>query len=44
MGDQENLLPQRDAQDVPVFTRCRRCGRELYAPDGECDYCRRFFA
>lgn len=43
MDKERELLPFRDSQDVRPAAYCRRCGRELYAVDGDCGYCRRFF-
>ena len=43
MEEKGNLLPFRDPQDVPAVKFCCRCGREIYAPDGECGYCERFW-
>lgn len=40
---QQELLPFRDSQDVPVYARCCRCGRELYSASDVCLYCLRFF-
>lgn len=42
MDTPDNLLPFRDLQDAPVWGRCPRCGRELYAQGEACGYCQRF--
>lgn len=40
---QQEILPFRDCQDVPVYARCGQCGRELYGRRDVCGYCQRFF-
>lgn len=42
MEMEKELLPFRDSQDAKPVTYCRRCGREIYAKNGDCGYCRRF--
>lgn len=35
-----NYVPFRDPQQTEPAERCGICGREVYAPGGECLYCR----
>ena len=35
-----NYVPFRDPQQARPAERCGICGREVYAPGGECLYCR----
>ncbi len=38
----ENLLPFEDEQAQKPHAFCSRCGRELYAREGQCLYCQRY--
>ncbi len=38
----QNLLPFEDEQAKKPAAFCSRCGREIYAHDGQCLYCLRY--
>lgn len=38
----KDLLPFEDEQARKPVAFCDRCGREIYAREGQCLYCRRY--